>query len=161
MVVAPANDKGDKLLPGGEAHRKECGGAKDGHAHLRQTDRPAGGDTRDHGDNNPADRIVEHRGPKDDLTDRAAREVQFTDHRGDNLHGRDRQCGAQKQRGRQAPGRIGQQRVGQNLSKEKSTGEGDDDARQRDGERGPARVFDEPKVDLHPGQQQQHHDPEL
>ncbi len=113
------------------------------------------------GDDDPADGVLEDRRSDDDLAEIAAHEIHLAHHHGDDLHRRDRQRGAEKDRRDQPRFRVWQQRGRQEFAEHETA-----DKRQRyagdgDGHGGAADAAHQRQVGFHAGQQQQHQDAEL
>ncbi|MET4767245.1 hypothetical protein ABH970_007617 [Bradyrhizobium ottawaense] len=161
IVVGPADQLEHQAAPDGEADGEEGERAQHGFRHRGDVHRTVRGQAEDDGDDDPADGVVDHGGRDDDLTDIAAHEIHLAHHHGDDLHGRNRQRRAHEQRSDQALLRIGQQRIGQELSEREAAGEGHEDAGDRDRDRGPADLPNQLEVGLHAGEQQQEQDSEL
>ncbi len=92
----------------------------------------------DHGDDDPADGVVDDRSRDNDLSDIAPHEIHFADDDGDDFDGRDRQRGAEEQRCHQTRFRMRQQALRQKFAERKAADEGHDNAGNRYRRRGAA-----------------------
>lgn len=101
------------------------------------------------------------RGGQDDLPDHAPHEIHLAHDHGHDLHRRDRQRGAEKQRGNQPLARIGQHGIGQHSAERDAAGERDEDAHEGCEHGGSPGLAHEFEIGFHAGQQQQKKNAEL
>ena len=161
IVVGPADQQRHRAAADREAGGEKQQRAEDALPERGKIDMAVAGEPEDHGDDDPADRVVDDRRGDDDLAEGAAHEVQFAHRHRDDLDRRDRQRGAEKQRRHQPLVGVGQHLVGQQLAEDDAARERQADAGERDAERGGPVLGHQGQVGFHPGQQQQHQDAEL
>ena len=120
-----------------------------------------GRDARDHGDDDPRQRVVEDGGGEDELAEVAADHADLHQHHGHDLDRGDRQRRAEEQRRHQPRGVRRDEAGRQGIGQRDAAGEGDGDAEQRGRHHGPAAAVDQREIGFHAGQQQQQQDADL
>ena len=99
MIIRPADEGKDDAAPEREADDEKQDGAEDACADGIQIHAAARRQAQRHGDDDPADRVIDDGGGENDLPQIAAREIHLAHHHGDHLDGGDGQSRAEEQRG--------------------------------------------------------------
>ena len=153
-VVRPANDAEHEAPPDCKACcEKDC---RSEHALTQRegvdpsVNRQAEADR----DDDPSDRVVDNGRSDQRYPDVSAHETHLAHDHCHDLDRGNRQCRTEKQRGYDALVGIWKHRDGQQIAKREATGEGQNDPSDRRAYGGAARLFDEPEIGFHPGQQQ-------
>ena len=151
-VIRPADHPKHEAAPNGEAEDEKDRGANEALREPGEINAAMQRQPEDHRHDDPTDRVVDDRGCDDHLTDGTAKEADLAHNHGNDLDRRDRQSSAEKQGRDQPLLRIGQDRVGQQLTQQHAAQEGYNYPGDRHAECSPARAADHHQISLHPGQ---------